>query len=263
MSETLTYDSATETVTTESNLTAEEQDSLKVGEEMKSQEEQLLAGKYKNAEELEKAHIELQKKLGEKSSEDSKEEVSEKEPEAKKETETKQNIIDRVYEEGTKNKKIPKELIDELRKTKPEELAKMALQYKQEASKPQQQQSRSLTEKDVSNIHNVVGGKDNYNNMMSWASGNLKEQEINMFDAVMDRGDMLGAYFAVKALAYRYQDAVGKDGQMLTGKAPKSVANAFKSQAELVKAMEDPRYNDDPAYRQEVQAKLERSNINF
>ena len=149
---------------------------------MEAQEEQLLAGKYKNAEELEKAHIELQKKLGEKSSEDSKEEVSEKEPEAKKETETKQNIIDRVYEEGTKNKKIPEELIDELRKTKPEELAKMALQYKQEASKPQQQQSRSLTEKDVSNIHNVVGGKDNYNNMMSWASGNLQEQEINMFD---------------------------------------------------------------------------------
>ena len=48
MSETLTYDSATETVTTESNLTAEEQDSLKVGEEMEAQEEQLLAGKYKN-----------------------------------------------------------------------------------------------------------------------------------------------------------------------------------------------------------------------
>ena len=113
MSETLTYDSATETVTTESNLNEEEQDSLKVGEEMEAQEEQLLAGKYKSAEELEKAHIELQKKLGEKSSEDSKEEVSETEPEAKKETETKQNIIDRVYEEGTKNKKIPKELIDE------------------------------------------------------------------------------------------------------------------------------------------------------
>ena len=262
MSETLTYDSATETVTTESNLTEEEQDSLKVGEEMEAQEEQLLAGKYKNAEELEKAHIELQKKLGEKSSEDSKEEVSEKEPEAKEETETKQNIIDRVYEEGTKNKKIPKELIDELRQTKPEELAKMALQYKQQASNPQQQ-SRSLTENDVSNIHNVVGGQENYNNMMSWAQGNLQDQEINMYDAVMDRGDMLGAYFAVKALAYRYQDAVGKDGEMITGKAPKSVANAFKSQAELVKAMEDPRYNDDPAYRQEVQAKLERSNINF
>ena len=79
MSETLTYDSATETVTTESNLTAEEQDSLKVGEEMEAQEEQLLAGKYKNAEELEKAHVELQKKLCEKSDGDSKEESSKNE----------------------------------------------------------------------------------------------------------------------------------------------------------------------------------------
>ena len=78
-SQTFTYDAATEAVTTEDNLTPDEQESLKVGEEMEAQEESLLAGKYKNAEELEKAHIELQKKLGEKS-----EEVS-KEPESKTE----------------------------------------------------------------------------------------------------------------------------------------------------------------------------------
>ena len=60
----MTYDPGTDTVTTEDNLTPEEQESLKVGEEMQSQQEQLLAGKYKNAEELEKGYIELQKKLG-------------------------------------------------------------------------------------------------------------------------------------------------------------------------------------------------------
>ena len=64
MAETLTYDAGTDTVTTSENLTPEEQDSLKVGEEMQAQQEELLAGKYKNAKELEDAYIELQKKLG-------------------------------------------------------------------------------------------------------------------------------------------------------------------------------------------------------
>ena len=61
--QTLSYENNTETVSTEDNLNQEEQDSLKVGEQMQEAEDQLLAGKYKSAEELEKAHIELQKKL--------------------------------------------------------------------------------------------------------------------------------------------------------------------------------------------------------
>ena len=32
---------------------------------------------------------------------------------------------------------------------------------------------------------------------------------------------------------------------------------------EMIKAMEDDRYNDDPAYREAILQKLERSNINF
>ena len=70
MAETLTYDAGTDTVSTAENLTPEEQESLKVGEEMEAQQEQLLAGKYKSAEDLEQAYIELQKKLGEEKSED-------------------------------------------------------------------------------------------------------------------------------------------------------------------------------------------------
>ena len=45
-------------------LSAEEQNSLEVGEELVAEQEGLLAGKYKNAEELESAYLALQKKLG-------------------------------------------------------------------------------------------------------------------------------------------------------------------------------------------------------
>ena len=59
MAETLTYDNTPDAEV----LTPDEQDSLQIGEQLQEQQEQLLAGKYTNAEELEKAYIELQKKL--------------------------------------------------------------------------------------------------------------------------------------------------------------------------------------------------------
>ena len=84
-----------------------------------------------------------------------------------------------------------------------------------------------------------------------------------MYDSVMNQGNPLAAYFAVQAMALRFQDSVGKDGQLVRGKAPKQTSDVFNSQQEMVKAMEDPRYNDDPAYREAIMQKLERSNINF
>ena len=60
MAETLTMNDSPDS----GELTAEEQDSLQVGEELVAQQEQLLAGKYKNAEDLEQAYLSLQKKLG-------------------------------------------------------------------------------------------------------------------------------------------------------------------------------------------------------
>ena len=99
--------------------------------------------------------------------------------------------------------------------------------------------------------------------MLEWANKNLAAQEIDMFDTVMERGDPLAAFFAVRSLAYRYQDSIGVEGKMLTGSAPKSSRDQFRSQAELVKAMDDSRYDKDPAYRQDVMRKLERSNLEF
>ena len=52
---TFTVDTTTQTETLSDNLTADEQDSLAVGEKIVEQQEQLLAGKYKDASELEKA----------------------------------------------------------------------------------------------------------------------------------------------------------------------------------------------------------------
>ena len=100
--------------------------------------------------------------------------------------------------------------------------------------------------------------------MLEWAQENLNKQEIDMFDQVMEGGDALAAFFAVRSLGYAYQNSIGYDGNMIQGKAPKQNTDQFRSQQEVIQAMSDPRYENDPAYRQDVMSKLTRSpNVNF
>ena len=258
MAETLTMD---ETPADSPEFTQEEMDSLKVGEEMEAQQEQLLAGKYKNAEELESAYVELQKKLGEPKT-DVPEETGETETEAKEEEvteeepETKEsNILDTLWDQ--RDDGFSDETLKELAQTNPGELAKEYLRYRNA------NQAQALTDENISQLMESAGGEEQYNQMVGWAKNNLSAQEQRMYDTVVDRGDPLACYFALQALKSRYTDAVGTDGRMLTGKPPSSAGDVFKSQQELVKAQSDPRYHDDPAYRQAIMDKLERSNINF
>ena len=90
MAETLTFDNTTEQTSADS-LTSEEQDSLQLGEQIQEQESQLLAGKYENAQQLEKAYIELQKKLGSEDKEDTPEEEQSEESEESDEKEESDN----------------------------------------------------------------------------------------------------------------------------------------------------------------------------
>jgi len=100
--------------------------------------------------------------------------------------------------------------------------------------------------------------------MVQWAQKSLNKQEVDMFDAVMERGDPLAAFFAVRSLAYAYNDSIGYDGNMVQGKAPRQSNDQFRSQQEVVRAMGDPRYEEDPAYRKDIMEKLKRSpDVNF
>ena len=139
-----------------------------------------------------------------------------------------------------------------------EDLAKLHLEYRQ--TNPGKQ---DLSQQDVTRLQNTVGGEQAYNDMIKWAGSNLKPEEVKMYDNVMQKGDPQSCYFAVRALSYRYNDAQGVDGKVITGKAPTSKGNTFRSQAEVVRAMSDPKYDNDPAYRQDIYDKLERSNISF
>ena len=247
----------------EGELTAEEQDSLAVGEKAIAEQQELLAGKFRDAEELERAYIELQKKFSSRTPEkDTTEEESTEEDTVEEEVES-SSILEDLWEQG-KAGKFEEDTLKELSNLSSADLAKMYLEYRAQAEQNNQPTAEvDITDNDLSELRGIVGGDDEYGSMMRWAADNLTQKEIDRYDSVMDTGDKNAMTFAVEALFNRYQDAVGVDGKLLTGKAAPSTKDVFRSQAEVVRAMSDPRYDNDPAYRQDVFAKLERSNLDY
>ena len=254
MAETLTVNTDPEVEV----LTEEEQDSLEVGEKMMAEQDNLLAGKYKDAQELEKAYIELQSEFSRSNNNKDTTELQPKE-EVVKEEEADVGFLDRLWDEASSDS-YKDETLQELSNMSSKDIAQMHLNYR---ANVQQNQPQQINQDQVSKLKEVAGGEEGYTSMIGWAKSTLAPEEIEMYDSVMDRGDPMACFFAVQALKYRYEDASGVDGQMLTGKAPSNRGDQFKSQAQVVEAMSDSRYEEDPAYRQEIMEKLERSNIQF
>ena len=282
MTEKLTYDP---TPADAPELSEDEQNSLEVADKLQQEEAELLAGKFKNAEDLENAYLELQKKLGSDSSE---------------EEETEQVVTDdNIYnQDGTVNYETvnnqygdklgalfqdngvdPWEISKHFHETKgtiTDDMYKTLedtglsrasidsyLAGRAAESGYTSNQTADLTDAEVTKIQTSVGGEAQYNKMIGWASENLEPTTLEAFNSVIGNGDFNTVQLAVSGLKAQYENAEGYEGQMLTGKSPRSSRDVFRSQSEVVQAMSDQRYDRDPAYRQDVFDKLERSNIQF
>ena len=262
MSETLSYQPETQTETNLDQLTTEEQDSMKVGEALEQQQETLLAGKYKNAEELEKAYVELQKKLGE-NKEETEQASAEEQPEDKPQ----------LSEGATLITDASKEYFDNGNKLSPETLAKFSSLSSQDlikaymevqATQPQQTAPPAeISTAEINQIKNSAGGEKAYANIVNWAKTNLPQDQVQAFDEVVNTGSVQAIQLAVSGLKAEYDNANGVEGRMVTGKTAPNNGDVFRSQAELVRAMSDSRYDNDPAYRQDVIEKLDRSDLEF
>jgi len=281
MAETLTVntDTPTETATdTVENLTPEEQDSLAVGTEIQEQQEQLYAGKYKSAEELEKAYGELQKKLGDQGTEDSgevgdtegnaeveSEETTEETQEAPPPTAAAELIQSASDEYFNNDSKLSPETLEKFSSMSSKDLVEAYMQV--QGNLPQGDlldNAGDISDATVNEIKNYAGGEKSYDNMVEWASNNLDTQSVEAFDSIINTGSVDAIKLAVNGLKAQYENANGYEGTMVTGKAPAQSKDVYRSQAELVAAMNDRRYDNDPAYRQDVIAKLERSdNLSF
>ena len=256
----LTYDP---TPADQPELNEAEQEALAIGEQRAQEESRMLAGKYESAEELEKAYIELQKKLGE-----SNDGLREEDPQGRgREEEVEEQPIDadplvdllnEASQEYAQEGKLTEETFEKLSQMDSKDLLEA---YMQIQSNPAQVED--FTAEQVSDIQNFVGGEEQYNGLVGWAAENMPENFVQAFDNLINVGDPDMIKLAVVGMQAAFQEANGYEGRMLSGKPAQTQQDVFRSQAEVVAAMSDPRYDRDPAYRQDVFAKLERSDLNY
>jgi hypothetical protein len=255
MTEKLTYDPTPADAT---EFTEDEQDSLKVAEQLGQEENELLAGKYENAEQLEQAYLELQKKLG---SSDDETEVDTTEETQEEWSDGAQVIADASEEYFANEGKLSTETMQKFTEMSSTDLVNAYMEIQKNAPAPQGE-SPDLTDAEMNSVYNSAGGEAEYQRLTGWAAQNLAENKLNAFNSIINQGDATAIQIAVAGLRSEYETQEGYEGRMLQGKAARTT-DAFRSQAEVVAAMSDPRYERDEAYRQDVYNKLERSDIAF
>ena len=279
MAETIRYDTSDDPVVSQS-IAEKEAESLKIGEELMAKQEKMLAGKYKSAEDLEAAYLELQKKLGDAPA------TEEAEPETEYQFYNddggvnydtanevygeqlgnlfKSNEIDpfemaKHFEEN--NGTLTDDMYSKLESTG---LSKEIIDNYLEGVKgnlgmSQENASPVLSESEIKDLKNIAGGERGYEQLMDWAGNNLTAQDAKNYDDVLATGNKAAISFAVKALMGQYEDANGRDSNIVTGK--QSSTENYRSMAEVVRDMNKPEYRTDEAFRDDVIRKLAQSNI--
>ena len=238
----------------------EELDSLQVGEQLSQAEDRQLAGKYANAEELEQAYLNLQQKMGEQSGQDEEEGEYEEsdEPDGDPSYEY-EDVFGILQEEIDEYGALTEETIQALAENlDADELVKLGMDMVDN-------EPVDLDQSEIDAIQNFAGGAEEYQNLIGWASENIGAQYIEAFDNVVDYGDAAAIQLMVAGLMATYQENAGYEGRMLSGRNAPDVSGIqpFRSQAQVVEAMSDPRYDKDPAYRAEIAQRLEISNTFF
>ena len=250
MAETLTVNTDADTATTIENLTPDEQESLEIGEKIVADQEQLLAGKYRNAEELEKAYVELQKKIGGQGDEASETTGNTESSEAKTDSEETNEAND--YSEGyledgnvnydlvndaygeqlgnifknadvdpwaiskhfhENNGTVTEEMFNSLVDAGlSKESVTAYLDGRAVESGYTGNQTTDVSQADIDSIKKSVGGEAEYNNLVSWAGQNLDKKSIEGFDSIIETGNPDAIKMAVSGLKSQYENANGYEG---------------------------------------------------
>ena len=244
-------------------------------EQEQAQEEEAILGKFKNPAELAKAYAELQRKMGQQSS-DQPETQPVVETEAAEETGYSADQASEIYgkeavsvlaERGIDLAQLMwnadqgadiSEHYDTLAETfkVPRQVVENYVSKAQSASSDGE---AGLSEADATSILNSVGGQENFNQLSGWAKSNLQPEELASYNAVVDSGNKEAVSWALKAMQARQAspDAV-VEPQLYGGGAPTDTTVRFESQQQVLDAMNKRNdrgqrlYDVDEAYRNKV-----------
>lgn len=258
-------------------LSLEDQNAIQEAEKTETPTEgtDLLAGKYKSVEDLEKGYQELQQKLskGEPAEESEVKEESSEESEEKVEAVDPREIYGEVIgskldeagidfgDMNTRWQDTGKLTEDDYSELENAGFTRDMVDSYLSGVQFKQTQDTELATKEVMGLKQEFGGEKAYGEMIEWAGANMTEGEINAFNNMIKTPDIDQIRVALAGLKAKYDAGANREPSLIAGKAPRGPREKFESTAQLEAAMNDEKYAKDPAYRQKVIEKLGRSSI--
>ena len=219
-----------------------------VAEDQQVEAGEKILGKFETQSDLEKAYKELESKVGQ----------AKEDPKQDQGLEIQETAEKAVEAAGLDMSQLEQEFADngELSEKSYEQLESQGISKDIVNNYIEGQQARAVQIE--TEIKDIAGGKDGYNEMIAWAKESLSQEEISAYNRVVNGRDLDATKMAVQGLKAR----MGTDAEpnLVRGK-PALSQEQFTSVAQVTAAMSDPRYSKDPAFRQEVQAKIERSDV--
>jgi hypothetical protein len=251
------------------------------GDEVEAEQEQqprLLAGKYKTQEELEKAHLELQRKFGQRATEQPSEPAEVK-------TLTREEAVagygetvvaaaeqegidlvqwDAAVQRGEDTSAMRQKLAGALG------LPEALIERYESAYRPAEAQpaTAGLSDEDAAAIRVEVGGDAKFAEISQWALANLSEAELSDYNEAVNTGNPAAARAAVRWLQGKFATADKEPALvMASGGTANPALDVFETEEEAMEAKQvltkggKQRYLVDEKYRRYIDAKFARSPI--
>tara|TARA_Y100000004_G_scaffold94201_1_gene105522 strand:+ start:5328 stop:6122 length:795 start_codon:yes stop_codon:yes gene_type:complete len=121
--------------------------------------------------------------------------------------------------------------------------------------------AEDIKDAQLNDILSVTGGEEGYSKLREWTQANVPDETLKAFDKILDTQDPTMIKVAVQGFAAQMREAEGYEPQLINGRTAASNTNTFRTQAELTKAMADPRYGKDEAYTLSVYDRLKESKV--
>ena len=115
----------------------------------------------------------------------------------------------------------------------------------------------ALAQQYTNSVYSYAGGKENFDNLIQWASNSLAESEIDAFNEAIDSGNLSVVKLMLEGIQAKRQAIYGTRKPSLMGNtASQSQVKGFADRNELVKAMSDPRYGVDARYTHSIEQRM-------
>ncbi len=233
-----------------------------------------LQDKFSSPEELAKAYSELERKLGTQSGKPKAPEMPREQPHEGRES-PKQEV-----QQGEKPTDSPN-FLPGLDNNEAEAISNYAWEHRSLSDEHYEKLAKAGYSRDIvdefmagqfaradtfqNTLVEAGGGAENVEAMFNWARNNMTPEQIAGYDSMFDQGGPQ-AVMAMENLRAKFENS-GQSMQYsgVTGaNAAPFETSVYHSTADVIEAMNDPRYQTNPTYRAEVMRKLSRSkDVNF